>query len=136
VVDIEAVYDLPVDIYSPCALGATLNSDTLERLKCDIIAGAANNQLDDEDADGKTLMQRGILYAPDFLINAGGLINVGIDYLGGWSKERVRRKVEKIYDTTLEIFSRSEEEDIPTQEAALDIANKRIRDIARLKSTL
>ncbi len=80
--------------------------------------------------------ERGSKDAPDFLINAGGLINVGIDYLGGWSKERVFRKVEKIYNTTLDIFDMSQKEQISTQEAALRIAQKRIDDIGKLKSTL
>lgn len=136
VVHIDAVYDLDVDIYSPCALGATLNGGTIDRLKCHIIAGAANNQLDDEEEDGRLLMQKGILYAPDFLINAGGLINVGIDYLGGWSKERVFRKVEKIYNTTLDIFDMSQSDGVSTQEAALVLAQKRIDDIGKLRSTL
>ena len=70
------IYDLDIDIYAPCALGATVNPDTLSRLKCDIIAGAANNQLADEDRDGKLCLDKGICYAPDFLINAGGFINV------------------------------------------------------------
>ncbi len=133
VVGIDEIYDLNVDIYSPCALGATINDRTLERLRCDIIAGAANNQLQDENIHGETLVRRGIIYAPDFLINAGGLINVGIDYLGGWSKERVYRKTEKIYQTTMDIFSLSEQESISTQKAAMTLAEKRIETVGRIK---
>ena len=135
-VGLEEVYDIDVDIYSPCALGATINSNTIDRLQCQIIAGAANNQLEDEYIHGQMLMERGISYAPDFLINAGGLINVGIDYLGGWSKERIYRKTEKIYQTTLDIFKLSEEEGIPTQNAALRIAKKRIIEVGKVKRSL
>ena len=135
-VGLNEIYDLDIDIYSPCALGATVNDNTIDRLKCQIIAGAANNQLEDENRHGKELMARGFIYAPDFLINAGGLINVGIDYLGGWSKERVYRKVEKIYNTTLDILSMSEKEGIHTQEAAIRLALRRIEEIGQLKTSL
>lgn len=136
VVGLEDIYDLDVDIYSPNALGATINDNTMERLRCQIIAGGANNQLDDEKVHGEELMKRGIYYAPDFLINAGGLINVGIDYLGGWSKDRVYRKTEKIYQTTLNILNLSEQEGIHTQEAALRLAKKRIREVGKVKRAL
>lgn len=131
-VGLEAIYDLDVDIYSPCALGATINDNTIDRLRCQIIAGAANNQLDNEAIHGQKLEERGILYAPDFLINAGGLINVGIDYLGAWSKDIVNRKTEKIYQTTLDIFELSQKEGIPTQNAAMRMAKSRIQEIAKL----
>ncbi len=133
VVGLEDIYDLDMDIYAPCALGATINDDTIDRLKCAVIAGAANNQLEDEDKHGEALLNRGIFYAPDFLINAGGLINVGIDYLGGWSRDRVYRKTEKIYQTTLDIFRLSESKRISTQKAAMKLAEKRIDDILRVK---
>jgi leucine dehydrogenase len=136
VVGLEEIYDLDVDIYSPCALGATINDDTLSRLKCRIIAGAANNQLADDLSHGRKLSKHGIIYAPDFLINAGGLINVGIDYLGGWSKERVYRKTERIYQTTLDIFALSEKENISTQQAAMKLAEKRISEIGKVKQAL
>lgn len=133
VVGLDEIYDLDVDIYSPNALGATVNDNTIDRLRCQIIAGAANNQLDDEPKHGRMLMDRGIVYAPDFLINAGGLINVGIDYLGGWTKDRAYRKTEKIYQTTLDIFDLCEKENLHAQEAALRLAKARIRDMAKLK---
>ncbi|MDH5475724.1 MAG: leucine dehydrogenase, partial [Cyclobacteriaceae bacterium] len=85
VVGQDEIYDLDVDIYAPCALGATLNDDTIGRLKCKIIAGAANNQLENEQKHGVMLMDKDIIYAPDFLINAGGLINVYAEYLGGYN---------------------------------------------------
>jgi len=131
-VGLEEIYDLDVDIYSPCALGATINDGTIDRLRCQIIAGAANNQLDDEVLHGQMLEERGIIYAPDFLINAGGLINVGIDYLGGWTKDKVKRKTEKIYQTTLDIFDLSKKEGITTQDAALRTAKSRIHEAGKL----
>ena len=136
VVGLDEIYDLDVDIYSPNALGATINDDTIERLNCQVIAGGANNQLDDESLHGEMLIKKGIVYAPDFLINAGGLINVGIDYLGGWTKERVNHKTEKIYQTTLDIFDLSDKEGISTQKAALRLAKSRIQEIAKVKRAL
>lgn len=133
VVGMEEIYDLDVDIYSPCALGATINDSTIERLRCQIIAGAANNQLSDEELHGQMLAKRGIIFAPDFLINAGGLINVGIDFLGEWSKGKVERMTENIYQTTLDILNLSEREGIHTQEAAMRLAKKRISEIVKLK---
>jgi leucine dehydrogenase len=133
VVGLEEIYDLDVDIYSPCALGATINDNTIDRLRCQIIAGAANNQLDNEKSHGEMLLERGITYAPDFLINAGGLINVGIDYLGDWNKDKIYRKTERIYQTTLDIFDLSEREGIPTQHAALRMAKRRIQEVGRVK---
>lgn len=127
-VGLDEIYDLDVDIYSPCALGATVNDNTIERLHCRIVAGAANNQLDDEELHGQMLTKKEIIYAPDFLINAGGLINVGIDYLGGWSKEKVYQKTERIYQTTLDILNLAEREGIHTQDAAMRLAKKRISE--------
>ena len=134
VVPPEMIYDIDVDIYAPCALGATVNDDTIGRLKCAIIAGAANNQLADTDAHGEMLLKKGILYAPDFLINAGGLINVSSE-LSGYNRQRAMRATEKIYDVTLQIFKTAKEQKITTQTAAMRIAEKRIADIGKLKST-
>jgi leucine dehydrogenase len=134
VVPAEIIYDLDVDIYAPCALGATINDETIDRMKCSIIAGAANNQLSDEEAHGEMLLKKGILYAPDFLINAGGLINVSSE-LNGYNRQRAMRATEKIYDVTLEIFATAKQQNITTQKAAMRIAEKRIVDIGKLKST-
>lgn len=134
VVPPELVYDLDVDIYSPCALGATINDETIDRMKCAIIAGAANNQLTDEEVHGEMLLKKGILYAPDFLINAGGLINVSSE-LNGYNRQRAMRATEKIYDVTLQIFKTAKHQNITTQKAAMRIAEKRISDIGKLKST-
>ncbi|MCD6063046.1 MAG: leucine dehydrogenase [Flavipsychrobacter sp.] len=129
------IFEKEFDIYAPCALGATVNNDSISKMKCAIIAGAANNQLADERAHGPMLIEKGILYAPDFLINAGGLINVGAE-LDGYNRERVMGNVEKIYSRTLEIFDLSEKENIHTQAAAMKLAEKRLADIANVNSRL
>jgi len=114
-----------MDIYAPCALGATINDNTLETLQAKIIAGAANNQLADEAKHGMLLRQRGVVYAPDFLINAGGIINVYAE-LEGYDRTEIMRKTENIYTTTLEILNKAEESNVTTHDAALDIARARI----------
>ncbi|MTI33354.1 Glu/Leu/Phe/Val dehydrogenase dimerization domain-containing protein [Xanthovirga aplysinae] len=133
VVGQDDIFDLDMDIYAPCALGATVNDNTIERLKCKIIAGAANNQLADENVHGKKLIEKGIVYAPDFLINAGGLINVYAEFLGNYSSERAYQQAEKIYDTCLDILNKSEKESMPTQQAAMALAQKRIDDMGKVK---
>lgn len=126
----DDVYGADVDIYAPCALGATINEDTIKRLKASIIAGAANNQLADEKIHGKLLQDKGIVYAPDFLINAGGIINVYAE-LEGYDRKEIMRKTENIYHTTLEILKKAEDGNIPTHYAALQIAQQRIDDRKR-----
>lgn len=121
------LYGADVDIYAPCALGATINDDTIHRLKAKVIAGAANNQLADEVAHGKILREKGIVYAPDFLINAGGIINVYAE-LENYDKKEIMRKTENIYNTTLQILESAEKNDITTHFAALNIAQQRIED--------
>lgn len=132
-VDPNLIYDLEMDIYAPCALGATVNDETIDRLKCRVIAGAANNQLKDEAKHGKILMEKGIIYAPDFLINAGGVINVGAEYLGDYHKDIVYKQTEKIYDTCLSILNKAEKENIPAQQAAIEAAKARIEAMGRVK---
>ena len=119
------IYGLDVDIYAPCALGATINDETINQIQAKIIAGAANNQLADEIKHGRLLKEKGIAYAPDFLINAGGIINVYAE-LEGYGKDEIVRKTENIYNTTLDIFNLSEKEDITTHRAAFNIAQNRI----------
>lgn len=121
----DAIYDVPMDIYAPCALGATVNDNTLSRLSCEIIAGAANNQLEDEQKHGMQVREMNVVYAPDFLINAGGLINVYSE-LHGYDREQALERTRKIYDTTLEILTKAEQESITTHEAALRMAEQRI----------
>lgn len=127
------IYDLDMDIYAPCALGATLNDNTIPRLKCAMVAGAANNQLKEEVKHGYMLMDRSIAYAPDFLINAGGLINVYNEYLGTYNRDRAYLQAEKIYDTCLNILNVAEKEKITSQEAAIHLAEKRISEIGKVK---
>ena len=123
----DAIFDLDMDIYAPCALGSTVNPDTISRLKCEIIAGAANNQLADEKRDGKLCVEKDICYAPDFLINAGGLINV-FSELKGYNRENALKQTREIYNTTLEILQKADLQKITTHAAALEIAQKRIQD--------
>lgn len=119
---------LEVDIYSPCALGATVNDGTICQLKCSVVAGSANNQLADEEKHGKALMEKGILYAPDFLINAGGIINCAWE-LRGYDRKAAYAQTEEIYRTALTIFKRSAEEHIPTYLAANQAAEQRIKSV-------
>lgn len=131
----EDIYDVDCDIYAPCALGATVNDDTIGRLRCSIIAGAANNQLKDEVRHGYMLLDRSIAYAPDFLINAGGLMNVYHEYLGHYNRQRVMEQAEKIYDTCLGILDYAEAAKISSQEAAITLAEKRISEIGLINLT-
>ncbi|WP_231717829.1 MULTISPECIES: Glu/Leu/Phe/Val family dehydrogenase [Nonlabens] len=115
----------PMDIYAPCALGATINDNSINKLQAQIIAGAANNQLADEAKHGMLLQQRGIVYAPDFLINAGGIINVFAE-LEGYDRSEIMRKTENIYTTTIEILKKAADNGVTTHTAALQIAQARI----------
>ncbi|MDG1661647.1 MAG: Glu/Leu/Phe/Val dehydrogenase [Winogradskyella sp.] len=119
------IYSEEMDIYAPCALGATINDNTINKLRADIIAGAANNQLANELRHGILLQERGIVYAPDFLINAGGIINVYAE-LENYGKAEIMRKTENIYNTTLEIFENARQNNLSTHNAALNIAKDRI----------
>jgi leucine dehydrogenase len=126
-VDPEAIYDVECDIFSPNALGGTLNERTIPRLRCRIVAGGANNQLQDERADALRLHERGILYAPDYVINAGGLINVAAELEGEYDRERVLRRVEGIYTTLLRVFQLAQEQNQPPTEAAAELAHRILR---------
>ena len=118
-------YLAQVDIYAPCALGATINDETINQFNAKIIAGAANNQLADEQKHGQLLKKRGIVYAPDFVINAGGIINVYAE-LEHYGRADIMRKTENIFDTTLEILQMSDREGITPHQAAFDVAQERI----------
>lgn len=130
----NSIFDIDADIYSPCALGATINTQTISKLKVGIIAGSANNQLQDEDEHGKMLLDKGILFAPDYVINAGGIINCYSE-LQGFSKRRTMQLTENIYEATRNVLKLSKAENISTIEAANKIAEKRIADIRKVKST-
>lgn len=119
------IYSEDMDIYAPCALGATINDNTISRLRADIVAGAANNQLANELKHGTQLQERGIVYAPDFLINAGGIINVYAE-LENYGRAEIMRKTENIYNTTLEIFENARMNNLTTHNAALNIAKDHI----------
>ena len=124
-VEADAIYEVDADVFAPCALGAVINDDTIGRLRVDIVAGAANNQLARSGVHGLALHQKGILYAPDYVINAGGLINV-YGELRGWSLEQSKAKAGDIYDTLLHIFELAKSEGLPTGEAADRVAEDRI----------
>lgn len=125
----EAIYDVPADIFAPCALGGVINDRTVTRLRVDIVAGSANNQLA-EPRHGNALQKRGILFAPDYVINAGGLINV-YGELHGWSVERTRRKAAGIYDVVLSVFQRAREDGITAAEASNRVALQILTDARR-----
>lgn len=131
----EDIYSTDAEIFAPCALGGIINTDTLSQLKCQVIAGAANNQLENEDIHGDMLVDKGIIYAPDFLINAGGLINVYSEWTG-YNHENAIRDTERIYDTLESIFSVADEKGMHTQAAATHLAEKRVQDIMRVQSTI
>jgi leucine dehydrogenase len=126
------IYGVDADIFAPCALGAIINDDTIGELKVDIVAGAANNQLA-EDRHGDLLEERGIVYAPDYVINSGGLINVNAE-IEGWSLEQSHEKAEHIYHTILHVLQIASEEGTPSYRAADRLAARRIEE-ARLKKT-
>ncbi len=128
----EAIYDVEMDIYAPCALGATVNDETLPKLTCAIICGAANNQLASEEKHGRAVMEKGILYAPDYLVNAGGIINCYWEVIG-YHRDAALRQAEDIYTTAAEIFKVASERNIPTFLAANELAEERLERIGRVK---
>ena len=132
-VEPDKIISQDVDIYAPCALGATVNQKSIPKLECKIIAGGANNILKDPLKDSEALSKKDILYAPDYVINAGGLINVANE-LEGYDKEKAFNQAEKIYDTLMGIFKRAKKESITTQNAAALQAEDRIKKISTLKS--
>lgn len=115
-----------MDIYAPCALGATINDLSLELMTCKIIAGSANNQLADEVRHGKLLTDDGFVYAPDYLINAGGLINCHQEMIG-YNHELAMSNTEKIYEETLSILKKSRETGLPSYLIANQIAESRFK---------
>jgi leucine dehydrogenase len=130
----EEIHKLAVDVFSPCALGAILNEQTISELQCKIVCGSANNQLA-EDRLGDLLAERGILYAPDYIINAGGVIN-GIDSLNpnGYNRQRAMEKVSRIYKTMSRVIAIAKEQQIATARAADIVAEQRIAMIRQVKS--
>jgi leucine dehydrogenase len=133
-VGLDEIYDVDADVYSPCALGGTVNEKTLPRLKAKIICGAANNQLAN-NAIGDEVEQRGILYAPDYAVNAGGVMNVSLE-IDGYNRERAMRMMRTIYHNLTRIFEIAERDGIPTYRAADRLAEERIEVIGKLKLPL
>ena len=124
VVEGEAIYDVDCDVFAPCALGAVLNDRTIDRLKCSIVAGAANNVLH-EPRHGHVLAERGLLYAPDYVINAGGIINVSVEFHdGGYDRDVSLQRIERIPQALKEVWTISEAESIPPSEAADHLAEQ------------
>lgn len=133
VVEPDEIYSLNVDIFSPCALGGILNTQTIHLLQAPIIAGAANNQLGQEKIHGQMLTDKGILYCPDYVINAGGLINVYNEMIG-YNEEKAFRQLDNIYDTLLEIFQRAKQQGITTNDASKQLAEERITQARHTKN--
>jgi leucine dehydrogenase len=132
-VEPDEIYGVQADIFAPCALGGIINDKTIPQRKVEIVAGAANNQLL-EERHGDELDERGILYAPDYVANAGGVINVYSE-LANWDPARAFRKADDIYDTALGVFEISRSEGMPTYEAADRLAERRLKAVASLVKT-
>ncbi|SDH51810.1 leucine dehydrogenase [Alteribacillus persepolensis] len=129
----EDIYDVSCDIFSPCALGAVINDDTIDRIQTKVVAGAANNQLQ-LDKHGEHLYKKGIVYAPDYVINAGGVMNVA-DELNGYNRERAMKKVESVYDNLKKVFAISKRDNIPTSLAADRLAEERIEKMKHARTS-
>jgi leucine dehydrogenase len=127
-VEPEAIYDVECDVFSPNALGASINVRTIPRLTCRIVCGGANNQLE-TDEDAVRLKQRGILYTPDFIVNSGGVINVAEEIRGHYNAERARAHAETVFETTLRVFAIAREQGITTAAAAERYAEARMRTL-------
>ena len=130
----DDIYDVDADVYSPCALGGTINEQTLDRMKFKVICGPANNQLA-SNAIGDEVTRRGIVYAPDYAVNAGGVMNVALE-MTGYNRERAMRMMRTIYHNLTRIFEISERDGIPTYKAADRMAEERIEVMGKLKLPL
>ncbi len=126
----DEIFSVECDIFAPCAMGAVINDFTIDQLKCKVVAGAANNQLA-EDRHGDMLREKGILYVPDFVINAGGVINV-FEELKGYNRERAMSRAANIYDAVKRVFEISKRDNIPTHVAANRMAEERIAKMAKV----
>jgi leucine dehydrogenase len=134
-VDPDAIYDVECDVFAPCALGAILNDDTIPRLRCRIVAGSANNQLK-EPRHGRLLKDRGILYAPDFVINGGGVVNVADEFHpDGYHHDRAYERIAQIGNQVAEVIAIAERDDLTTQEAADRLALARLDILGRVRRT-
>lgn len=134
---VHDIHMADVDVFAPCALGAGMNDETIPQLKAPIVAGGANNQLQNEDRDGNALRERHILYAPDYVINAGGLINV-FHELKGYNADHAKRQATNIYDALLSVFVEADKQGISTHQASDSVAERRVmasRAAAQLRHT-
>jgi leucine dehydrogenase len=127
----DKIYDVACDIFAPCALGAILNDETIPRLKCKVVCGGANNQLA-EERHGRMLEEKKILYAPDYVVNAGGLINVYVE-MEGYVRDRALRMAENIYNTVERVYKIAKEQKLPTYVAADRLAEERVQRIGQIK---
>ena len=132
VADADALVASELDVYAPCALGGAISDEVVERLSAKLVCGAANNQLAHEGIE-KSLQDRGILYAPDYMVNAGGLIQVA-DELAGFSFDRAKHRAEKIFDSTKQVFALAADEGVPPAVAADRLAERRMTEVGRLRS--
>jgi valine dehydrogenase (NAD+) len=131
VVDVDALVSQPMDVYAPCALGGALNDATVEVLQAKIVCGAANNQLDHPGIE-KVLADRGVLYAPDYVVNAGGLVQVA-DEIEGFNFDRAKAHAARIFDTTKRVFAIAKDEGVPPAVAADRFAERRMAEVGRLR---
>lgn len=134
-VDLDDIYSVDADVFAPCALGAVINDETIDQLKFSAIAGAANNVLLSQEKHGQILKDKNILYAPDYIINAGGVINVYYEVIEDYVRESVTAKVKHIYQTLLDVYKISDEENIPTHIASARFSERRIDMIGKVKRT-
>lgn len=125
-VDTREIHQLEVEVFAPCALGGVINEKTLPLLKCKIVAGAANNQCWDEEREGLGLKEKGILYCPDYIINAGGVINISFEVNRPYNKLEATQKVRNIYGTLMQVFQLAEAQDCPTYKGAQLLAEMRL----------
>ena len=131
VVSAEDIIDVECDVFAPCSMGGTFDETTIPRLRCEAIVGSANNQLSTPE-DAERIAERDILYAPDFVVNGGGLINVS-EELRGYTAEKAAAHVDKVYDNTMRVLEAARERGVTPNVAAVDLAEERIRDIGNLR---
>jgi leucine dehydrogenase len=133
VVEPEKILDVECDIFSPCALGGVINTKSIPRIKSRVVAGGANNQLLTE-ADGEALYRRGILYAPDYVVNAGGIINVSAEIDAPYNAERAQEKTERIYEIMGRIIEISKNQEVSTATAADRLAEQRLNSVRGIRN--
>jgi leucine dehydrogenase len=131
IVATDEIFDIECDIFAPCAMGGAINEQTVGRLRCQAVAGSANNQLETE-AMADRLMSRGILYAPDFIVNAGGIINIA-DEMHGYDRRRAAAAVDQIHDNLRRVFDKADESGVTPNVAAIEVAKDRIAGIGSIK---